>query len=152
MPNQPDVMNADNLIARAETFIAAPASSVWKALTDPAIIKQYMFGTTVKSGWQKGSPITWSGEWQGKSYEDKGVITAFEPSKQLQYTHYSPMTGLPDVPANYHTVTISLKEEGSNTLVTLTQDNNANEQEKQHSEKNWDMMLDGLKKSVEQSS
>ena len=35
----------------------APQAEVWKGLTDPEIVKQYFFGTNVKSDWKKGSPI-----------------------------------------------------------------------------------------------
>lgn len=108
-----------------------------------------MFGTTVSSDWRKGSAITWSGEWQGKQYEDKGALLRLEPNKVLEYTHFSPLAGLPDKPENYHTVTIELEDRGSHTVVELTQDNNANEDARRHSEQNWAAMLDGLKKFVE---
>jgi activator of Hsp90 ATPase-like protein len=57
---------------------------------------------------------------------------------------------LPDKPENHHTVTIELSPEGKQTHVSLTQDNNASEQERAESEKNWEMMLTSLKKFVEQ--
>jgi uncharacterized protein YndB with AHSA1/START domain len=136
-------------IARSSITIAAPAEKVWSALVTPATIKQYMFGTTVTSDWKVGGPITWKGEWQGKAYEDKGVIRQFQPGRALQYTHFSPMAGLPDKPENYHTVTIQLSSEGNGTRVSLTQDNNRTEEEREHSEKNWGVMLEGLKKVVE---
>ena len=139
-----------NLIARASLSVAAPIARVWDALVNPQTIKKYMFGTTVVSEWQKGSPITWKGEWKGKSYEDKGTILEIEPRRRLQYSHYSPLSGLPDSPENRHTVTIELSEEGAQTRVSLSQDNNASEEARQHSEKNWKMMLDGLKKVVEE--
>ena len=69
----------------------------------------------------------------------------------LQYSHYSPLTGAPDIPENYHTVTIHLSEWATGVGIILTQDNNATEEEKEHSEKNWRMMLDGLKKFLEKS-
>jgi hypothetical protein len=59
------------------------------------------------------------------------------------------MTGLPDKPENYHKVTIELAESGTATNVTLSQDNNPTEKEREHSEKNWGMMLDSLKKLLE---
>jgi hypothetical protein len=31
-------------------------------MTNPEIIKQYMFGTNVISDWKEGSPIVWKGE------------------------------------------------------------------------------------------
>jgi uncharacterized protein YndB with AHSA1/START domain len=137
-----------NLIAKASVSIAAPAAKVWDALVNPPVIKQYMFGTTVASDWKQGSAISWKGEWKGKPYEDKGKILQIEPRRLLQYTHYSPLSG-PDVPENHHTVTIEIAEAGAQTRVSLSQDNNASEDARQHSEKNWKMMLDGLKKLME---
>lgn len=143
-------MISANNIARAETTISASADKVWTALTDPQTIKKYMFGATVVSDWKEGGKIVWKGEWEGKSYEDKGKILILEPKKKLQYSHFSPLTGLDDIPENYHIVTIDLTEKGEQTAVTLTQDNNADEKIKKHSEKNWKMMLASLKKLLEE--
>lgn len=141
---------ADDLTARATTTIHANAATIWDALTDPVQIKQYMFGTDVQSGWKEGSAITWKGEWQGKAYEDRGEIVKMIPNRLLQYTHYSPLGGQPDKPENYHTVTIDLAENGEQTNVALAQNGNATEEAREHSAKNWAMMLDGLKKMIEQ--
>ena len=142
-------MIAANHIAKAETTINASADKVWNALTDPEIIKKYMFGADVISDWKEGSKIIWKGEWKGKTYEDKGKILRIEPKKSLQYSHFSPLSGLHDNPENYHIVTIHLEEKDKQTIVTLTQDNNASEKEKDHSENNWKMMLASLKKLLE---
>jgi uncharacterized protein YndB with AHSA1/START domain len=136
-------------VARAEATIDAPASKVWEALTTPALVKRYMFGATVTSDWRPGSPITWKGEWKGKEFEDKGVILELAPGRRLRYTHYSPLSGLPDRPENYHTVTIDLSEQGQRTRVSLSQDNNPSEDAREHSEKNWQGMLEGLKRVAE---
>jgi len=138
-----------DLLARTQIDIDAPPARVWDALVNPAIIKEYMFGTNVVSDWQEGAPIVWKGEWQGKSYEDKGTILQFRPEHILQYSHFSPLTGEPDVPENYHTVTIELSPREGGTIVTLTQNNNPSEEEREHSEQNWAMMLQGLKKVIE---
>ena len=90
------------IVAQLSTAIDAPIAKVWDALINPATIKEYMFGTNVTSEWKEGSQITWKGEWQGKSYEDKGVILRLEPQRLIQYSHFSPLSGLPDTPANYH--------------------------------------------------
>ena len=137
------------IIARASITIRAPVAKVWDALVKPEIIKQYMFGTAVASDWKEGSPITWKGEWKGKAYQDKGVIKRINPPRLLQYTHFSPLTGEPDKPENYHTVTVELSEDPAGTRVVLAQDNNANEEAREHSETNWKMMLEGLKKLLE---
>ena len=67
----------------------------------------------------------------------------------LQYSHYSPLSGLPDDPQNYHTVTIEIFGQGTLTHVSLSQDGNATLEERDHSAKNWAMMLQGLKGLVE---
>ncbi len=135
--------------ATASIRIEASASAVWKALTEPSIIKKYMFGTETVSDWQVGNPIAWKGEWNGKEYEDKGIITQFLPPQTLEYTHFSPLEGKPDDPENYHTVTIELYETNGSTLVTLSQTNNPTDEARHESERNWNMMLEGLKKTVE---
>ncbi len=141
----------NNLIAKASISIDATRQQVWQALVDPQAIHQYMFGTNVVSDWNEGSSIIWKGEWQGKPYEDKGTILKFQPWLVLEYSHFSPLSGLPDTPENYHTVTIRLSMVGDQTVVMLAQDKNANEEERLHSEQNWKMMLEALKSYVEQS-
>ena len=139
-----------NLIARAAVTIAAPASVVWDALVNPEIIREYMFGTSVVSDWREGSPIVWKGEWQGRAYEDRGSILRVEPGRKLQFTHFSPLSGLPDTPDNYHTVTIELSGTGKRTRVSLVQDNNLTEESRAHSEQNWEAVLATMKKILEQ--
>lgn len=144
-------MSKENLVAKAETIIDASPEKIWKALTDPAIIKQYMFGSEVISNWKEGSTITWKGKWQGKDYADYGEILEVIPDSHLKYSHFSPLSGLEDIPSNYHTVTIDLDEIGKQTRLTLVQDKNETEEQKQHSEKNWGMMLESLKKILEKN-
>jgi uncharacterized protein YndB with AHSA1/START domain len=139
----------DGLVARATVTISAKPRDVWAALVDPAAIKQYMFGTTVESEWRPGSPIVWKGEWQGEAYEDRGEILRLQPERSLQYTHFSPLSGLPDEPGNYHTVTIDLSPEGSGTRVTLTQDGSSTAEARDHSQENWSAMLSALGQYVE---
>ncbi|POY37868.1 ATPase [Solitalea longa] len=139
-------------IAKVKTQINVPVDKTWDALVNPQMIKKYMFGTSVNSDWVEGSKITWKGEWKGKPYEDKGVILHLKPNAELQYSHFSPLSGLEDKEENYHIVTIHLKEKDKHTSLSLTQDNNASKKEQEHSEKNWDMMLMSLKKLLEESS
>ena len=143
-------MPTQDLIAEASTTIDAPAAKIWEALVTPASLKKFMFGSTIVSDFKKGSPITWSGEWKGKPYQDKGEIIDAQPGKRLAYTHFSPLAGKPDRPENYHRVAIELSPSGKGTAVRLTQDNNATEDERAHSAENWANMLDGLKKLLEQ--
>jgi uncharacterized protein YndB with AHSA1/START domain len=136
-------------IARASVFVDAPIAKVWNALTKPEVIEQYMFGTKVISDWKEGSQITWTGEWQGRKYQDRGVILKLKPERLIQYSHFSALSGLPDAPENYHTVTIELSNLRTQTLVSLSQDNNPTEEAREHSEKMWKAMLATLKKTLE---
>jgi uncharacterized protein YndB with AHSA1/START domain len=140
---------SQDIIVERTLLIKAPVEKVWKALTDPEQIKQYLFGTTTETTWQKGSPITYKGEWQGKSYEDKGTIIDIIPGKLLHTTYFSSMSGKEDLPENYAHVVYKLEPKGNETLVLLTQDNVHSEEERKHLEQNWDMVLKGMKKLVE---
>jgi uncharacterized protein YndB with AHSA1/START domain len=136
-------------IAKPEIDVAAPAARVWTALTDPEMIAKYFFGSQVETDWQPGSPIVWKGEYEGKRYEDKGEVLEVEQNRLLRVTHFSPMTGLPDKPENYHTLTYTLDERGGSTHISLSQDNNGSEAEAERATANWMTMLNGLKSTVE---
>ena len=140
---------AQDYIAEAKTTIHAPAKKVWHTLTDPTTIKQYMFGSDVVTDWKVGSPIVYRGMWEGKPFEDKGKIVAVEPEKRLVFTHWSPLSGTPDTPDNYHTVTYVLTPNADSTEIILSQDKNASPKERDHSTKNWQTVLDGMKKILE---
>jgi len=129
--------------------IDAPVFKVWEALTTPEIIKKYFFGTDTESEWLVGSPITWSGNWQGKTYQDKGTILANDPGRTLQYSYWSSMSGIEDLPENYVTVTYELTEKDGHTLLTISQDNIASDEAKKHSEENWGKVLQSLKELME---
>jgi uncharacterized protein YndB with AHSA1/START domain len=137
-------------VAKADVSIDAAVEKVWDGLTNPAVIKRYMAGADVVSEWRRGSPITWKGEWKGKPFEDKGVILEIDPRRRLKYSHFSPASGAPDRPENYHTVTVELTKEDGHVRVALSQDNNETDEARRHSEENWKMMLAGLKKAVEE--
>jgi uncharacterized protein YndB with AHSA1/START domain len=140
---------SDELIAQAEVVIQATADRVWEALTDPDLIEKYLFGTRVVTDWRPGSAIVYKGEWQGTAYEDKGVILEVEPERKLVSTFWSSLSGLPDEPASYKTVTYELSPEGDSLRLSVTQDNNATPEEAEHSSQNWRTVLQGIKDLLE---
>jgi uncharacterized protein YndB with AHSA1/START domain len=136
-------------VATAAVEIDAPVDAVWQALVDPAAIKRYMFGTTVNTDWQPGSPITWRGEYEGKAYEDKGQLLIVEPPRRLAMTHFSALSGQPDEPASYHTLDYTLVPSATGTRLSLTQDNNATQDAADHAQANWEQALTDLKEIAE---
>ncbi len=129
--------------------INASKSKVWKALTDPEQIKKYLFGTETKSDWKVGSPITFSGEWEGKPYQDKGTILEIEKEKILKYSYWSSFSGTEDTSENYANVTYSIEEKNGKTIFTLTQDSIKSKEALDHSEQNWKMVMKSLKELLE---
>lgn len=142
-------MMKNNFVATVSMKIKAPSKSVWKALTDPAMIKQYFFGTEAVSDWKKGSSLKFRGVWEGKPYEDKGTILEIDPPKSMKYNYWSSFSGTADVPENYANVTYDLHESNGVTTLTVTQDSMASAEARDHSSKNWESILDGMRKLVE---
>ncbi|MFI5171993.1 MAG: SRPBCC family protein [Chitinophagales bacterium] len=137
-------------VANVSLTIYAPVTKVWDYLTQPELIKQYFFGTDTHTDWKEGSPITFTGEWEGKKYEDKGTILQLEPQKLIKYTYWSSMSGIEDKPENYVTITYDLYAGFNKTILTITQENIPTEEMKNHSEENWKKVLAGLKELVEE--
>jgi uncharacterized protein YndB with AHSA1/START domain len=139
----------NSLNAHIELHINAPLQTVWEALTTPAIIKEYFFGTHAESDWRVGSSLLFKGEWEGKAYVDKGTILQSNPPYLFQYDYLSSWSDKPDVPENYNTITYELTEKDGGTLLTITQTNCTNEAQQKHSEENWMGIMTGMKKLVE---
>jgi uncharacterized protein YndB with AHSA1/START domain len=139
-----------DIIGKVSATIHAPVDKVWKALTRPELIKQYFFGTNTQTDWKVGSPIRFTGEWEGKKYEDKGTVLDIQPNKLISYSYWSSMSDMEDKPENYVTVTYKLADEDDKTRLTITQENIPDEDMKKHSEENWNKVLRGLKDLLEQ--
>ena len=142
-------MSNNSFEAKTAIQIKAPLAKVWDALVKPAMIKEYMSGTTVRSDWKEGSPIVWTGEWKGNTYEEKGIILRLIREQVLQYNRYNALSGLADLPENYQTITLALSSKGAMVEVSLTEDNNPDEKAKAYSEKVWQEILGRLKQLLE---
>ncbi len=138
-----------NITSDASIQISAPRDRVWQAITDPAMVKQWFFGTTVETDWKVGSPLVFRGEWNGQAYEDKGVIRKIEPAKVLEYTHLSSRTGQEDTTENYEIVRFELSEQDGSTTVAIHEENLASTEARDKSVSLWSMVLENLKKLVE---
>lgn len=140
----------DKPVVEVDTTINADAKAIWKLMTAR---KSAMFpGSTVDTDWKPGHSLTLKGEWQGRGYTDYGEIESADEARELSFTHWSKT---PERPEDYHLVRYRLEPDGKKTKVTLAQFNKGKKTEidaktRAEFEKNWTMMLDGLKKAAEQ--
>jgi uncharacterized protein YndB with AHSA1/START domain len=139
----------DTLTLETSVSIKTTKSKVWNALTDPEQIKKYFFGTETVSDWKVGSPITFSGVWEGKPYIDKGTILQIEKEKTIKYNYWSSFSGTEDKPENYANITYSLEEKDGQTTFAILQEGIESTEARDHSEQNWKMVMESLKKLLE---
>jgi uncharacterized protein YndB with AHSA1/START domain len=141
MTNQP--------ILTVNTTVNAPISKVWDALTNPETVKQWFFGTNLKTTWAVGTPILWTGEWEGNPYEDKGIVLAYEHENFAKYNYWSSFSGTEDKPENYANISYQVSDNEGITLLEITQDNFKDAETMAHSENNWKPMMEEMKKLIE---
>ena len=135
--------------ATTRITIRANAPKVWDALTNPAIVKQYLFGTEVRSDWQVGSPITYTGIWKDKPYQDKGTIVEIIPNQLLKTTYWSAFSEREDLPENYLLVSYQLAEADGETTLSITTENQPSQADADDASKNWEYVLGMMKDLLE---
>ena len=133
-------------------LIRAPLVAVWEAITDPDLVRKYFFGTVLTTEWNIGSPITFRGEWNGKRYEDRGTVLSFAPLRELSFSYWSSFSGIEDKPELRQVIRYELAETDGGVRITIHQSNTDTQERADHSAKNWQVVLDGLKTVVESDS
>lgn len=135
-------------VSRAFTEIAASSAEVWDALVTPATAKQYFFGADVHSDWTEGSAITFTGAFNGNAYHEKGTILQCQPGTLLQYSHWSDLERLPDLPEHYRIWTFRIESERP-VVLSVTEDNIPDETARARSDEFWSGVLATIKRLVE---
>lgn len=139
-----------DLTVSQSIIINASTDKVWKGLTTPDIIKEYLYGTETLTDWKVGSEIVFQGEYQGHKYRDHGVIRENIPNQKIVYSYWSGFSGVEDKPENYNTITYALKAIGSNqTEFTWTQHGYATEDGYKHSKNGMTDFLNSIKQVIE---
>lgn len=135
--------------------IDAPVERVWRALTDPAELEQWMadpkVGVQVETTWEVGAPIRVTG-FHVARFVNSGVVEHFEPPRRLRYTHLSSISKLPDVPDSYAAFEFRLEPTGAQTTLTVTVSNCANPSIFKHLEFYWNGTTGVLKRFIETGS
>jgi hypothetical protein len=102
--------------------ILAPAKKVWLALTSPALVKQWQYGSDLVTTWAVGSPIVFRNEWDGQVFEQKGEVLEFFPDSRLKYSLFVPRPDLRDIPEHCFFMIYELAESGGATILTIRQE------------------------------
>lgn len=127
----------DKIDAVSAIFLPVTPARMWDALTNPATIRQYLFGTEAESDWKVGSNITYRGEYGGVSYADKAIIVDLEENRRLVTRYWSSMSGLPDAPENYVGVRYEIEEMDGRCELRVTQEDNKTDAEAEQRKKDW---------------
>lgn len=143
-------LNRELVVSLSVTINANP-SEVWNVLTNPELIKEYLYGTETLTDWKVGSEIVFKGEFEGNTYRDHGVILENTKEEKLSYSYFSAFSGLEDNPTNYSEITYDLEliDKGK-TKVTWTQKGYASEVNQKHSQKAIEELLVKIKNIAEE--
>ena len=102
--------------------IAATPDSVWRALTDGALTRQYWYGRRAESDWKVGSPVTfWYQSADGEAVSDRGIMLECVRPRRLSYTwQVQFIESMRD--ENPSRVTFEIEAEGEDAKLTVTHD------------------------------
>jgi len=131
--------------------ISASTNDVWRALTEPDKIAQWMGGARVESKWDLGGDITFTGEMANfnKTYLDRGTLLAIDREKLLKYSHWTEFSRLPDAPENRTVIMFSLDWTGVATRLTVRHERFYSEAAYKHSNFFWSFALADMKSALE---
>ncbi|MBD2755379.1 SRPBCC family protein [Spirosoma validum] len=142
-------MRRDLIVSQSIDINASP-SKVWTVMTDPELIKEYLYGTETVTDWLVGSEIIFQGEYQDQSYRDKGIILESVPEERLSYSYWSGFSGAEDKPENYSIITYTLvRQDDNRTTFTWTQEGFATEEGYNHSRNTTGTLLEQIKEIAE---
>jgi uncharacterized protein YndB with AHSA1/START domain len=134
---------------RAEILVDAPIEEAWASFMDPAKSAEFFFGISFVSDLRVGSPITWSGVWEGKAFVDRGTVLEIKAPRLFRYDYYSPLAGKADLPENHYEVSYSFDPAPGGVRVAISQSNAGTRESTEHSEQNWNKMLAAVKEKLE---
>jgi len=105
-------------------LINASKEKVWSALTDPAQVKLWQYGSVLLTDWKVGSDIRFTTAWQDKVFEQWGKVLELKENELIKYSLFAPSPGLEDKPENYFIMNYVLSSENGKTKLEIIQEDN----------------------------
>ena len=105
-------------------LINARKEKVWAALTDPALVKLWQYGSDLITTWEVGSNIEFITEWEGQIFKQWGKVLEIKPNELLKYSLFAPRPDLEDKPENYFVMNYVLTSENGKTKLEIIQEDN----------------------------
>jgi uncharacterized protein YndB with AHSA1/START domain len=141
-----------DLIVSKSIVINASASKVWNVLTNPELIKEFLYGTETLTTWERGSEVVFQGEYNGQKYRDHGKVLENIENEKMIYSYWTGFSGLDDKPENYSTIAYELKKiSNDETEFTWTQKSYSTIENYEHSKNGMDELLKMIKKIAERA-
>ncbi len=141
----------EEFLVEKRITINAAIENAWEALVSPAKIEKWLNVTSMSTSWEPGSPIMFSTVLERTPYQFHGTVLHYdEKQKQLQYSYWSNLSRLPDLPENHAIVTMSLQENGEQSILLVKQERFSGEDDYRHANFHWEMTTRAFKKFVEE--
>lgn len=136
-------------------LINSVASTVWKTLTEPPLMKQWMGDPEteidIQTNWLVNGPIVISG-FHHLKFENKGTVLQFEPGQALKYNFLSSLSPLPDLPENYTVIEFTLSPADRQTALTLVITDFPTETIYRHLDFYWRTTIELIKQLAEKNA
>jgi uncharacterized protein YndB with AHSA1/START domain len=141
----------ENETIHLEILINAPATRVWATLTEPELINKWMLDTPIEilTEWQQDGKMQIRGDLYGLPFENRGTIRRFEPTAILEYTHWSTLSLISDIPENYSTLRFEIQAIDKQSHIALTVENLITFEIFKHLQFYWNTALHLLKEVAE---
>jgi uncharacterized protein YndB with AHSA1/START domain len=139
-----------DLIVSKSVNINTSATKLWNVLTNPELIREFLYGTETVTTWKKGSDVVFQGEYNGQKYSDHGKVLENITNEKLSYSYWTGFSGLEDKPENYSIIFYELKKlSNEETEFTWTQQGYSTEENYEHSKNGMDELLKTVKTIAE---
>lgn len=147
---RPDWNGRASAVVERSIVIAAQPAAVWRALTDPDQLAQWMGGTRVETTWEPGSDIVFDWTHYARRYHDHGTVLTFERDRVLRYDRWTEISRLPDRPEHRAVIAFNLEPRGEATGLVVRHDHFEHDAAYRHANYWWHFAIGDVKRLIEE--